>query len=305
MKRTVKFVLVWIIGILQGNIQRSSQDERYSVNTKSCGLSVPEHRIIHGKVTSRSRAPWIVLVLRTLDDSNVYCCGGSIITRNVVLTAAHCTQSENKGQLVRDLVVYYNTSDFYSGPCIEVKQGMVHSQYVDAFQGYDIALLKLSRPLPKLDRFVLPVCLPKNGAPTKAGPMVLAGYGTIDTENTFTDRLRYYTPEVLSEDDCDRGLQLEGHQTLNSELVICSRSKFEMTWNGDSGSPVTALMPNGRWTQYGIHSIGGQNTDLPAPTIHTRVATFIPWIMESLRHTHSWPIIVTEGPGNEPLCSTM
>ncbi|KAL1417974.1 hypothetical protein MTO96_005961 [Rhipicephalus appendiculatus] len=305
MRRSVKCVLVWIIGILQGNIRSSSQEERYSVNTESCGLSVPEGRIIHGKVTSKSHAPWIVLVLRMVGHAEAYCCGGSIITRNVVLTAAHCAQRKG-GQLVRELAVYYNTSDFYSGPCMNVKEGMIHSQFVDAFHGYDIALLKLSRPLPRFDRFVRPVCLPKRGAPTKAGPMFLAGYGTTDTENTFTDMLRYYTPEVLSDEDCDQGLQLQKLNTLSSGLVICSRSKFELTWNGDSGSPVTAVMPNGRSTQYGIHSIGGPNTDLPVPTIHTRVATFVPWIKESLRHIHDWPIIVTEGPGNEaPLCRTM
>lgn len=290
--------LSWITG--------SFQKEQYTLNAKSCGLSVPAARIINGKVTSKLHVPWMVLVLRILDNYDVRSCGGSIITRNVILTAAHCVLSEEKGRPVKQLVVYYNTSDFYSGPCIEVKQGVIHNKYIDAFQGYDIALLKLSRPLPMFDRFVGAVCLPRSGAPTKAGPMLLPGYGATNLENASTDRLRFYTAQVLSDVDCENGLHLQGRRTLTSRLVICSRSRFQMTWNGDSGSPVTTVMPNGKSTQYGIHSIGGKNMDLPVPTMHTRVATFVRWIRKSLTRVDEWPMVVTESPGNdEPLCDPL
>ncbi|XP_050046250.2 chymotrypsinogen A-like [Dermacentor andersoni] len=292
------FCLSWITGTLQ--------KVQYGLNEKSCGLSVPEARIINGEVTSKLHVPWVVIVLRILDNFHVRSCGGSIITRNIILTAAHCVLTEEKGRSVRQLVVYYNSSDFYSGPCIDVKEGLIHNKYINVFQGYDIALLKLSSALPRFDRFVRSVCLPKRGAPTKAGPMLLPGYGTTSIENTLTDRLRFYTAQVFSDVDCDKGLHQEGQHTLNSDLVICSHSHFGMTWNGDSGSPVTAIMRNGKSTQYGIHSIGAENMDLPVPAMHTRVATFVRWIRKSLKHVDEWPMVVTEGPGNdEPLCNQL
>ncbi|KAL1467851.1 hypothetical protein MTO96_041869, partial [Rhipicephalus appendiculatus] len=60
-----------------------------------CGRSAPVGRVYNGKPISRESIPWIVHVLaskRVGGSGNG--CAGSIITSNVVLTAAHCVQDD-------------------------------------------------------------------------------------------------------------------------------------------------------------------------------------------------------------------
>ncbi|KAL1469815.1 hypothetical protein MTO96_024797 [Rhipicephalus appendiculatus] len=109
-----------------------------------------------------------------LENRRIFC-GGSIITRDTILTAAHCVVS--KKFRIRPVTVYYNTTIVRRGPCIRVKSVVVHENYTNPFLGYDIALLKLAKPIPQFDRFVGPVCLPEQGEKTRKGPMLVAGYG--------------------------------------------------------------------------------------------------------------------------------
>lgn len=53
---------------------------------KECGDTRLDFRIIGGNVTQVGEYPWTVL----LEFDNIYQCSGSLITRNHVVTAAHC-----------------------------------------------------------------------------------------------------------------------------------------------------------------------------------------------------------------------
>ncbi|XP_075529962.1 serine protease 7-like [Dermacentor variabilis] len=57
-----------------------------------CGELGSNGRIYNGKPTSNEKMPWIVQIKGILDlwTARISSCGGSIITRNLILTAAHC-----------------------------------------------------------------------------------------------------------------------------------------------------------------------------------------------------------------------
>jgi secreted trypsin-like serine protease len=57
----------------------------------SCGLSNAGSRIIGGSTTSQNQYPWLVGLLN--GTSNTPFCGGSILTNNIILTAAHCCKA--------------------------------------------------------------------------------------------------------------------------------------------------------------------------------------------------------------------
>ena len=61
-------------------------------NGVNCGIIDQGNRIVGGEQISDRSIPWQVMVLLG-DDSQAYqySCGGSIISPNSVLTAAHCT----------------------------------------------------------------------------------------------------------------------------------------------------------------------------------------------------------------------
>lgn len=261
-----------------------AQAASYGINRPGCGYSQALGRIINGSVASKMHVPWVVHVVGTRHDKHRVYCGGSIITRDVILTAAHCVVS--KKFRIKPVIVYYNTTIVRKGPRIRVKTVVVHRNYENPFLGYDIALLELAKPIPRFDRFVGPVCLPKRGEKTRKGPMLLAGYGR-PAYKKQAKRLLYYITKARSDAACEAILDFEwGMFPMKRDLLICTKHPKAMMFKGDSGSPLTAYSRRGRSTQYGIASFVRASNRGCAPTVNTRVSMFMDWIKRALQMIH-------------------
>nr|XP_054918269.1 mast cell protease 4-like [Dermacentor andersoni] len=262
------------------------------INSKQCGISEPVGKIINGSVISKPQVPWLVTVIVYKKDGWEEICGGSIITRNIILTAAHCIPDPDTFELhVARIHVHYNTTRLLRGPFIQVKYGVFHKQH--HFNGrwqYDIGLIKLEKPLPKYDRFVRPVCLPKQGQKTRPGPMLFAGTGRIGYKKPPSQVILSYTARVLTDEDCRTAMAKEWREIHPKNIrVICASNPWSMAYDGDSGGPLTAYMKNGRSAQFGIASYVRKNSNYGlAPAVFTRVAHYTKWIKRSLKKIKRW-----------------
>ncbi|XP_075529992.1 CLIP domain-containing serine protease B4-like [Dermacentor variabilis] len=83
------FIFGFFVFLVELTIGEKKIDTR--LNRKSCGLSHATGRVFNGEPISRTQIPWIVQIETPIPGTDlVKMCGGSIITRNVVMTAAHC-----------------------------------------------------------------------------------------------------------------------------------------------------------------------------------------------------------------------
>ncbi|NWU01219.1 TMPSD protease, partial [Urocynchramus pylzowi] len=113
-----------------------------SLRCTTCGQRI-SGRIIGGKETSVNKWPWQVSV----QYGPIHICGGTIIDAQWVLTAAHCFFM-NSMKILDDWKVYGGVSDLKQPmEGIPVSQVIINSNYSDDHDDYDIALMKLSRPL--------------------------------------------------------------------------------------------------------------------------------------------------------------
>uniref|UniRef100_A0A8C3X725 Transmembrane serine protease 13 n=1 Tax=Cyanoderma ruficeps TaxID=181631 RepID=A0A8C3X725_9PASS len=148
----------------------------------ACGQRI-SGRIIGGKETSVNKWPWQVSV----QYGPIHICGGTIIDAQWVLTAAHCFFIM---KILDDWKVYGGVSDLKQPmEGIPVSQVIINSNYSDDHDDYDIALMKLSRPL-TLSGEVRPACLPMYGQRFLTGrSCFITGFGKT-RENEGEGRLR-------------------------------------------------------------------------------------------------------------------
>lgn len=265
--------------VVPTNVFRRRVDD--DATQMDCGLPssrILQKRIIGGREARFAEFPWQAHVR-----ISEFQCGGVLVSRWYVATAAHCVSRARP----RDIVVWLGALDTTAGDETARKLGVVRKILHPLFQfritqpdRYDIALLKLSQPVTYMSH-ILPICLPDHDLQLKGKSGVIAGWGKTDTSNghTGTNLLRSATVPILSKEQC-----ISWHQSkqisveIHSEMICAGHSDgHQDACLGDSGGPLIVL-DNGRYYLVGITSAGfGCGVD-HQPGIYHNVKVTANWI---------------------------
>ncbi|XP_075531048.1 chymotrypsin-1-like isoform X1 [Dermacentor variabilis] len=262
-----------------------------NLNQAGCGELGSKGRIYHGKPTSKEDMPWIVqvFVLFDLSSDRGGGCGGSIITRNVILTAAHCLFV--KGTFAQKVTVVYKSHLYNNGKAVQAEKMMLHPKYVSKLEiVHDIALLKLAVDL-EFNRQVKPVCLPTAKMDLAGKTLVVAGWGSTESANRNKTLLQGKVV-ALPEDLCQALIQRVINPSLRRRTVhpgpaICASGEGQGVCDGDSGGPLTLRNDDGRTMQVGVVSFGPNCLPL-LPAVYTSVSSHIKWIQGALKRPRKW-----------------
>ncbi|XP_049628388.1 plasma kallikrein [Suncus etruscus] len=235
-------------------------------------------RVVGGTDSSLGEWPWQVsLQVKLKEQSHV--CGGSIIGRQWVLTAAHCFD----GLLLSDIWQIYSGILNLSAISNEthfsqVKEIIIHQNYILSESGHDIALVKLETPL-NYTEFQKPICLPsKDDVNTIYSNCWVTGWGhTKEYKGEVQSILQKASVPLVPNEECQKSYR--SYKIIKQMTCAGYKEGGKDACKGDSGGPLVCKH-NGIWHQVGITSWGEGCARRNQPGVYTKVVEYLDWIFE-------------------------
>nr|CAD7462022.1 unnamed protein product [Timema tahoe] len=275
-------------------------------------------KIVNGQQASRGQFPHQAALY--LDKRSF--CGGSLISSEWVLTAAHCAQGVTSRERCcssqtifvrvprpcwlkcRGLCSSAETATVRLGSqnlrvdeegrkSYTSREFLVHEEYNDTTLSNDIALIKLPAAVPP-SPFIFPVNLP---SPSEVNmtfencTALVSGWGRIlDNSTGISDELNFVNLTILTNLECAESY-VPG---VVISSTICARgTEQRSTCRGDSGGPLvlnratnyTQGERSTNYTQIGVVSfVARSGCASGAPSGYVRVTSFLDWLATNTGH---------------------
>ncbi|XP_064092189.1 transmembrane protease serine 9-like [Macrobrachium nipponense] len=241
---------------------------------KSSKSSPGGFRISGGFNASPHSHPWIAVLF----NSHKQFCGGSLIDRTHVLTAAHCVahMSQVDIQNLRVRLGAHNIrQQERSVQEYRVSRVVRHKDYDSRRLYNDVAMLTLDKEV-RYSSKVRPVCLDRSSNTYEGDMVTVAGWGSMYEGGPQPSTLFNVNLRVWSNDECRTkyGGAAPGGIV---QSYLCAGQDGKDSCQGDSGGPLVKQI-GGVWTQVGIVSWGIGCGKGHYPGVYSRISSFLPWI---------------------------
>jgi secreted trypsin-like serine protease len=222
-------------------------------------------RIVGGTPVSTAQYGFVVFLT---DTNGFQFCGGTLVTRVKVVTAAHCVA----GDVPANLRVVAGRDDKKSddGVVVKVARIWVNPDFTDVESGSDVAVLTLAG---RLDFPTATIAASQAGY-QPGTPATILGWGRIAEKGPTSRYLLAATVPVVADPDCT-----QAYDHFSADSMVCAgypQGGIDAC-QGDSGGPMIIGS-----TLVGIASWGDGCARPNKYGVYTRVASYAPLIFKQL-----------------------
>ncbi|XP_046972750.1 CUB and peptidase domain-containing protein 2-like isoform X2 [Vanessa cardui] len=259
--------------------------------------------IVSGSASKGGNWPWHAAIYRIHRLSLQYICGGSLISKLLILTAAHCVTINEAPVNHESLGVVLGKTSLLTNEITsqerKVYQVIVHDDFKKKTLDNDIALLKLSAEV-SFTNYVQPACVWLDAVYDQLDSYeitgTVVGWG-IDQSDSLSNDLHEATIPTVPTLTCVLYDPVFYSNILNEKKFCAGNANGTAACNGDSGGGYVVFVSDtkdpsykidyqtGAWYVKGIVSVTLARKDSSicepnAYTVYTDVAKYRDWILK-------------------------
>ncbi|XP_043543478.1 chymotrypsin-like elastase family member 2A [Chiloscyllium plagiosum] len=256
-----------------------------SVSVGPVAASPLTGRVVAGQEAKPHSWPWqasLQFAYESDPDFFQHLCGGTLISGNWVMTAAHCIVTipgrfavilgehnlEQKGNEYLRHVQLIITHPYWNPNSLE--------------NGNDIALLRLKQPAYATPDVAVALLPPFDQVLPNGYPCYITGWGLTQPFGVPSSTLQQALLQVVDYKTCSSPSWWSSAITEN--MVCAGGDGVTAGCQGDSGGPLNCLDDTGMWVVHGIVSFGPVSCVMERyPTVFTRVSAYMDWIMQTMQ----------------------
>ncbi|CAG0921538.1 unnamed protein product [Notodromas monacha] len=223
----------------------------------------------------------------------VHFCGGTILRKNIALTAGHCIEGFQAWELAAVAGITDRSSSASSMQVRRVERMEAHPKYnpVNALNDLGIILLETDFDF---NSFVQHIPLPKETTIVKPdSDCIVSGWGSTDPYGIEdASRLQYAKLKIVPDSRCQERLTVFRRvygQSFSKDLHLCAavESGLANACFGDSGGPFVCPTRRNATFLAGVVSWGPEVCGSSViPVVFTDVRAYLPWIVRTVADLH-------------------
>lgn len=193
-------------------------------------------KIMNGFASKRNQYPFYAFLIMKSATKNISWCGGSLISNQFVLTAAHCTQSAVKMSVhLGTWEVKKSNETGRHSEFIQKENIFIHPHYDAQYLINDISLIKLEKPI-KFTANIRSIQIQNTCQPNDNVNVIVIGNGYYSSVYNMAPILQWIPMKTISVLECRRYFQFLQFTRQN---VICAKNtETRSVGRGDSGGPM-------------------------------------------------------------------
>ncbi|XP_078719638.1 prostasin-like [Lampetra fluviatilis] len=251
----------------------------FKITYEECGR-VPtggKSRVVGGSLANVGKWPWQA----SLQYYNSHMCGASLISKDWLVSAAHCFEGRNDVNAWQVRLGTTYIYDSWSSVNLAVAEIITHERFNYTAIDYDIALVRLSWSVDFTSQ-ISPICLPPDTShfPLPGKTCYISGWGrTSEADYGVYYELLDAPMDVFSHSGCSSD-KMNGKSITTRMICIGHPAGGISACQGDSGGPLTCQGTDGTWYLSGVTSWGNGCARPMKPAVYTKTSKLLKWIKQ-------------------------